>query len=97
MASNFKIFIHRTRESLHLKLIGDLDGSSAAEFIQVLKANCEKGINVIINTTELNHVHPFGLEVLKKNFYKINMARPSLTFIGRNLGTAEVFAHSSLG
>ncbi len=96
MASNFKIFIHRTRESLHLKLIGDLDGSSAAEFIHVLKANCERGINVIINTTELHNIHPFGLEVIKKNLYQISMIKPSLTFIGRNLGTNEAFAHTTM-
>ena len=37
MASNFQIYRHRTRDSLHLKLEGDFDGSSAHELINALK------------------------------------------------------------
>ncbi len=37
MASNFRIFLHETRDSLHLKLDGDFDGSSAHELLNTLK------------------------------------------------------------
>ena len=37
MAANFRIFLHETRDSLHLKLDGDFDGSSAHELFNTLK------------------------------------------------------------
>jgi len=37
MASNFRIYCHQTRDSLHIKLTGDFDGSSAYELINSLK------------------------------------------------------------
>ena len=36
MASNFQIYSFKTRDSLHLKLAGDFDGSSAYELINTL-------------------------------------------------------------
>ena len=36
MASNFQIYSYKTRDSLHLKLNGDFDGSSAHELINIL-------------------------------------------------------------
>jgi hypothetical protein len=69
MAHNFKILYHRNAENLHLKLLGDFDGSSAWELINGLKENCY-GINrIFIHTNCLKHVHPFGREVLHKNLF----------------------------
>jgi len=66
MASNFKILIHRNDENLHVKLLGDLDGSSAWELIDGLKKQCH-GINrIFIHTNSLEQVHPFGREVCKR-------------------------------
>jgi hypothetical protein len=63
MASNFKIAIHRNDENLHLKLMGDFDGSSAWDLLNGLKKNCS-GINrIFIHTNCLKHVHPFGRKV----------------------------------
>ena len=42
MASNFKIFIHRNDDNLHLRLMGDFDGSSAFELINALKAHTKE-------------------------------------------------------
>jgi len=36
VASNFQIYSFKTRDSLHLKLTGDFDGSSAYELINTL-------------------------------------------------------------
>ena len=44
MASNFRLFLHETGDSLHLKLYGDFDGSSAHELINALKKNGSKFI-----------------------------------------------------
>jgi hypothetical protein len=48
MASNFRISTHRNSESLHLKLVGDFDGSSAFELINVLKKNWNGAYRVFI-------------------------------------------------
>jgi hypothetical protein len=37
MASNFRIYCHQNKDNLHLKLMGDFDGSSAYELINTLK------------------------------------------------------------
>jgi len=37
MASNFSIFFHRNSDNLYLKLMGDFDGSSAHQLINILK------------------------------------------------------------
>ena len=67
MASNFKILIHRNDENLHVKLLGDLDGSSAWELINGLKKHCYGISRIFIHTNSLKQVHPFGREVLHKN------------------------------
>jgi hypothetical protein len=67
MAHNFKILYHRNAENLHLKLLGDFDGSSAWELINGLKKN-SFGINrIFIHTNCLKHVHPFGREVFQRH------------------------------
>ena len=42
MASNFRIFIHRNNGNLQVKLMGDFDGSSAFELINVLQEHSGK-------------------------------------------------------
>jgi len=37
MAANFRISVHRSSDSLHMKLMGDFDGSSAWELLNVLR------------------------------------------------------------
>ena len=67
MASDFKIAIQRNDENLHLRLIGDFDGSSACELINDLKKNSYGIRSVFIHTACLNRIHPIGREVLRKN------------------------------
>jgi len=43
MAARFRISIHRNSENLHLKLMGDFDGTSAHELLNVLKRCGETG------------------------------------------------------
>ena len=40
MASNFKISVHRNSDSLDLKLMGDFDGTSACELLNVMMEKC---------------------------------------------------------
>jgi len=57
MANNFHMFTHKTTETLHVKLTGDFDGSSASELINALSDNQNRYYQIFINTTELNDIY----------------------------------------
>jgi anti-anti-sigma regulatory factor len=81
MALNFKIICHKNSENLHLKLMGDFDGSSAYELIDTLKKYSGIARKVFIHTCSLSSVHSFGLDVFQKN-YDIKKLSRALTFTG---------------
>ncbi len=81
MAINFKIFLHRNSDNLHIKLRGDFDGSSAHELLNILKAHNGNIKNIFIHTCSLSSVHPFGLDVFQK-YCAVNKLLHSLTFTG---------------
>jgi hypothetical protein len=64
MASNFRIFFHRTRESLHLKLNCDFDGNSAHELINALIEHGADFYQIFIHTNGFKTIYPFGKNVL---------------------------------
>lgn len=82
MATNFKIFVHKNSENLHLKLTGDFDGSSAYELLNVLKSNCIGTSKVFIHTNCLNRIHPFGREIFHKKLKALNNRSISVLFTG---------------
>jgi hypothetical protein len=86
MANNFRIFQCRKGDSLHLKLSGDFDGSSALELLNVLKKGHNACFNVVINTSELNQVHHFGQDVIKRNAGIFNQLNNRVHFIGKSIG-----------
>jgi hypothetical protein len=86
MANNFHMFTHKTTETLHVKLTGDFDGSSASELINALSDNQNRYYQIFINTTELNDIHPFGQEVLQSRLSEFNDQGTGVIFIGKNLG-----------
>jgi len=68
MSANFKILHHRNSDNLHLKLIGDFDGSSAHELINaidLLLNGKNAAYAIYIHTCSLSSVHPFALAVMK--------------------------------
>jgi hypothetical protein len=81
MAANFKIFSHQNSDNLHLKLMGDFDGSSAYELIHTLEKYHDNTGRVFIHTCALSSVHPFGLNIFQKNG-SIKKLSQSLTFTG---------------
>ena len=95
MASNFRIFIHRSNDKLHLRLVGDFDGTSAFELINTLKANNGKVGKVIIDTCSLTAIIPFGLGVFQKNC-PTNKLACSLKFTGKYGSTLAPQRHDSL-
>jgi hypothetical protein len=81
MASNFQISTHEKRNSLHLKLYGDFDGSSAYELLIALE-NYNRVNKIFIDTNELQTVYPFGKDVFQKNIGPIKKKFGNLIFIG---------------
>lgn len=46
--------------------MGEFDGSSATVLVNALKKYSSKNKNIVINTSGLYLIHPFGLGVLQK-------------------------------
>ena len=84
MASNFRISTHRNSDNLHLKLIGDFDDSSALQLLNVLKENSNGARRVIIHTSCLKNIHPFGLNVFQNNLEVKSGKSVSLVFTGEH-------------
>jgi len=76
MASNFRIFVHRNSDSLHLKLAGDFDGTSAFELLDMVKKKGAGLRKVFIHTSSLKTIYPFGLQVFEKSLSELK-AHPS--------------------
>ena len=84
MASNFQIFRHRTKDTLHLKLEGDFDGSSALELINTLEEHGVDFHQISIDTNDLETIYSFGRNVFQKNIGRFNKKRNRLVFVGEN-------------
>jgi len=82
MASNFRIFMHRNSDSLHLKLAGDFDGTSAFELVDMGKKNGPGLRKVFIHTSNLKTIHPFGLQVFEKSLSDLKNSSFQLLFTG---------------
>jgi anti-anti-sigma regulatory factor len=84
MASNFQIYSYKTKDSLHLRLNGDFDGSSAYELINTLNEAGTGFWEIYIDTNGLKTIHPFGRDVFEKNLSNLNNKLSNLIFIGGN-------------
>jgi hypothetical protein len=88
MASNFQIFSLKNRNSIHLKLAGDFDGSSAYELIRTLTEHGKGFYEIFIDTNDLKSIHPYGREVFQKRFGTVktnSMALPLSVEMSMNL------------
>ncbi len=84
MASNFQLFSHRNKNSVHLSLFGNFDGSSAHQLINSLKNISKDFKHICIDTNGLNNVYPFGLRVFEKQLKRVSKKIYSITFIGKH-------------
>ena len=84
MASNFQIYAFKTRDSLHLKLAGDFDGSSAHELLNALTEYGNGFHEILIDTNDLKTIHPFGRDVFQKNLRSTSKLFKNIVFIGKN-------------
>ena len=84
MASNFKISIHRNSDSMDLKLVGDFDGTSACELLNVMKEKCSGVDRVFINTSGLKEICRFGQDTFHNNLYLLKAIPCRFVLTGRN-------------
>ncbi len=84
MAMNFRTIVSRERDTLHLELEGDFDGSSALELIHALLENCGSASRVMIHTNGLKEVHPFGRAVFQKSLPGAGKLNSSIIFMGEH-------------
>jgi hypothetical protein len=82
MAGNFKVMLHRSTESLHFRLEGDFDGSSAHQVLAMLGDNAYGVRRVFIHTNGLKRIHPFGAAVFQKNLNGFKKRKADLIFTG---------------
>ena len=83
MASHFKILIHQSSDTLHLKLVGDFDGTSAYELINVIKKYSNRFGRIFIHTSGLKQVFDFGRGVFQNAFPAISDHSVRFIFTGQ--------------
>jgi anti-anti-sigma regulatory factor len=84
MARNFRIFVHRNSENVHLKLIGDFDGTSAYELLHALARYGHHTSRIYIDTSSLKEMNPFGLQVFQDNLDLLKGGHLELVFAGEH-------------
>ena len=84
MANNFKFLSNRLRDRIHLKLYGDFDGSSACELIKILKNYRNDSNQIFIDTNNINSIHPFGIDVFKKNLGVLDININNIIITGKH-------------
>jgi len=84
LAANFQIYAFKTRDSLHLKLTRDFDGTSAYELLNMLLKHGNGFHEIFIDINDLKQIHPFGRDVFQKNLRSSNKLCRNLVFIGKN-------------
>jgi len=82
MASNFKILSHRNSDNLHLKLIGDFDGTSAHQLLNLLIKNSLAASKIFIHTDCVRSFVPIGRSVFRNNLHLLKGKPAHLVFTG---------------
>jgi len=90
MASNFKLFLHETRDSIHMKMCGDFDGTSAHELITAIQKHAPKSNQVFIHTEDLNNIYSFGRDVFQNNFGALKKQSNKIVFVGKHQGSLNL-------
>ena len=83
MASNFKLFLHETKDSIHMKMCGDFDGTSAHELITAIQNHAPKSNQVYIHTGELSNIYSFGRDVFQNNLGLVKKQSDKIEFFGK--------------
>ncbi|MDY6830613.1 MAG: hypothetical protein SWC96_02040 [Thermodesulfobacteriota bacterium] len=82
MAANFKIMRHPNSENLHLRLMGDFDGASAMELLNVIEDCADSFQRIFVHTAGLSSFLPFGEDVFVKQGMAARLPWRNLVFTG---------------
>jgi hypothetical protein len=83
VASHFEIESKRINNNLHIRLRGDLDGSSAMELVNVLHEQYNGTGRVYIDTHALGSICPFGCETFQDRLNPGRLPADRIFFVGR--------------
>ena len=83
MAAKFQLFSSLTKNVLHLQLRGEFDGSAACELINKIEENGSSASKILVDTTELQCIHPFGKSVFQNRIGPLSRKLFALTFTGK--------------
>jgi hypothetical protein len=82
MEPNERISIHRSSESLHLKLLGEFDDTLARELLELLQRDGFGAQRVFIHTSSLRSVLSFSKEWFHENLSQLNGQAMRILFTG---------------
>jgi hypothetical protein len=84
MSSRFHIRFKKSNGNLHVRPEGDFDGTSACELFDFLQEQYDGQGSVLIDTTLLRQVHPFGSSTFKSRMKLGRLPMDRLLFKGKN-------------
>jgi hypothetical protein len=84
MSSKFQIVASLENDALHLRMLGEFDGSAACDLIKRLEEGRSTASQVFVDTNNLRCVHPFGKTVFENRIGRLSRTTPGLFFIGKN-------------
>jgi hypothetical protein len=96
MASNFRILMHNSSESLHLKLVGDFDVASAQQLIDIIIRHRFRVNKIFIHTSCLDSIHPFGADELRNNLRSSISSHVNLVFTGEKADAIAYDIHKPI-
>lgn len=65
MSANFEVRYRKSNGNLHVRPVGEFDGTSAFQLIDFIERKYKGKGRIFIDTKDLDHVHPFGCGVFK--------------------------------
>ena len=84
MASNFRLLTHETRDSIHMKMYGDFDGTSAYELITEIQKYARRSNQAFIHTEDLDNIYSFGRGVFHNNLGVLKKQSNKIVFVGKH-------------
>lgn len=84
MSAKFEIVASLENDALHLQMLGEFDGSAACDLIRRLEEGRAAASQVLVDTSDLRSVHPFGKNVFDHRIRRLSKTTPGLLFIGKN-------------
>ena len=83
MSANFQIEFKKRNDNLHIRPLGDFDGNSAWELINLLQQHYDGKGRVFIDTHKLREMCPFGCSIFQCRFKYCRVPASCLVLNGK--------------